>query len=67
MSDGRQTKLWINEVKKVCYNPSKNTVRNVILKANSDTEITGLQFLDDKGNQLLEAGRMSDGGLKIEI
>ena len=37
------------------------------MKANSDTELTGLQFFDEKGSLFLEAGRMGDGGLKIEI
>ena len=67
MNDGKQTKLWINDLKKVVYDPIQSEVRGVILKANQDTELTGLQFLDEKGCQLLEAGRICDGDLKLEI
>jgi hypothetical protein len=34
MNDGKQTKLWINDLKKVVYDPIQSEVRGVILKAN---------------------------------
>lgn len=46
LSDGQQTKLWINELRKVTYNFTKFAVKTAIIKTNTDTELTGIQLLD---------------------